>query len=402
MPDFPSQVKSAKNNEAGFLPGIGATVGGTVGGPGGAGMGAAAGVLGKPFLTDEPANLNEAATTGLEYAAAQKGGDLAVQGIGKGLGWMIGPKIQSAVEGIFRAVPSENPNYRDNVVAALGDLQNMVKSGAIPERTKGGILNPEMYFRQVNEAIDQRLKDMFNNEYMGQINIAKKAGAQIGLTENPQVMQQALKYIARTQTADSGARAAALKLAGNPTAQVPIEDAAELARAVNAHLRELSAARPEAAYVSAQKSATKASLQRLDSALSDSINGKLQSLDQPGVAGYERRYAALSAINRQIESGMNSLERQRLEIRPRAGVSLKGRGWASGVANIFKGNAGADLEDALLALKNSPDIPTPVAGPRVVLQGQYAGQAGAPSSSPAIVKQIPRTPVWAQLPPPKP
>lgn len=274
------------------------------------------------------------------------------------------PKLQNAVEGIFRAVPSDNPNYRDNVVAAMGDLQDMVRTGAIPKRSKGGLVNPEMYFRQVNSAIDQRLQDMFKNEYMGQINAVARRGAQVDIAENPAVIQQTMKYIARTQPADSSVRATALRLADNPTMQVPIKDAADLARTINAHLREIEAARPETAYVSAQRSAVKASMDRLDKALSSGINGKLEQYGQPGIAGYERRYAALSSINKELDTQMNSLERQRLELKPHAGVSAKGRGWLSTAGNLFKKNAGADLEDALTELGGSPTIQRPVAGPQ--------------------------------------
>ena len=387
-PDFPQQLARAKHRQAEMLPGIGATVGGLLG-PEGMGLGVYVGELGRRELEGKPPAILGPAAEGLLTYAGGKAFEAGLGFLASKLSKM--PVVHKAVENLFRALPSSDPGWRDQILASLWDLQRMAKSGEIPERVAGGVRNPEMYLRQLNSAIDKRLAKMFKTEYMGQIEAAH--GTQVAIAENPEVMRQAFKWLSRARTVDDPVRTTLLRFVENPKAFVPIEDAAAVARAVNAQLREFEAATGEKQYLTAARSAVKAGMKRMDVALSKTLDDALRQAGQPGIAGYERRYAALSALNRELEREMNEAERLRLRLRPHEFVTTRGRAGLSLGSRLFRENPGKILEDAIDILRKSPDITgRPGAAVPAVFKGEFVEEPSVPATVPRAGVGGPRGP----------
>jgi len=390
-------AKTAARTGSAMIP----MVGGIVGGPEGFAAGTAADSIIQDLISGKKADVNKAATDTAVALAAGKITEGALNLIGRAALRM--PPVQKAVEGIFRALPSDHPDYRGHVVASLWDLQQMAKNGTIPERAAGGIVNPEMYFRQMSSAIDTRLQQMYNTEYFPQIQVAAREGLGVQLTEHPDVLRQALRHVARSEDADSPVRTLALRLMENPNQRIPIEDAAALDKSVNAHLRTLQAASGEQRYVKMMKSATLSSLDRLDTDLGNLINSRLQDIDQPGIRSYGRRYAALSALKSELESQKNALERMRKIPSATEIATSKGRA----LKKVVGGNPGAQLEDAINILRQMPDLQAAAIGARpVVYNAEDAGTAPIRSARRPI-EDITRgggrgAPVRSALPPPPP
>jgi len=157
----------------------------------------------------------------------------------------------------------------------------------------------------------------------------------------------------------------AQRLVADPHYQMSIAEADALARDINAQLREFESGSPEAQYKTTTTSRAKAGLKRMDVALSKDINTRLRAVGQPGIEAYARRFAAISAFNKQVKTWMNPLERERLGLRTHEFVTSHGHGGISAGIKFFKENAGRDLADAFNTLHNAPRIygPNSVANP---------------------------------------
>ena len=213
--------------------------------------------------------------------------------------------IQGAEQVYRAAAPTGgDPQFRSNVYTAAGDLAEVAQKVNMDAAT-GGFIQPDMRVRATVNAINDHLSDMYQNERAPQID--RHADNPVTTNFGPDA-KAGLEYLARNAGTDADRALAqnALQSGSMPLGQVD-----ELARAVNRELSPLRGMTAQELAVSEGNSRRFAGLQALDENLSDAIGAELQNQGEPGIDGYERRYAALSQVRDQLQSRMNATELQR-------------------------------------------------------------------------------------------
>lgn len=241
------------------------------------------------------------------------------------------PEAVKAAEGIFQAsAPTGlNRNFRSNLYAATPDLAEIGRNIKLDE-AKGGLINPDMRVKATVDAIDSHLSDMYKTERAPQIE--RNAYRPIHNASFGPDAIEGLKYIERTAGTDA-LRGMATKALEEGV--LPLSEADQLAMAVNKNLRSFERMTPAEQAAAGITNRRMGSLDALDSAFGKSINQALKRAGEPGIQGYERRYAALSEISSQLGKRVNAVELNQPGIikgvlKPVAGAL---RGGPSGIAS---------------------------------------------------------------------
>ena len=284
-------------------------------------------------------------------------------------------------EGVFRAAgPPADPEFFDNVQASSWDLANIYKQTEQQIRDKrGGFLNADHRFDAVVNGIKNYKEQMYENERAAQIAIGKNYGKRVTVPGNPNELEFMGNWLSRqlpmgdpspTAPVEKQRQFLALRaakaLAKNPLAPIPIEEADALAVAVNGYDLKKAYDRATSKVLSGKNA--------VDQGLKRSINDTLRSIGQPGIASYERRYAALSRVEEALASKMNHVQAMRTSDRLRAFFSVHGL-YARGSVESLE-SPGRRLEDALAALERAQrrgTIPQPgssTAAPYRIFEGE--------------------------------
>lgn len=256
--------------------------------------------------------------------------------------------FESGIDLLFRGInpPKSMPEFRENLIEAADDLVNVynrVDKRLASPQVKGGVINPDMRFREFQKSLDQYMKEMYQAERAGQIRAGVNYGSRVTVQGNPNELEFIGRWLSRQLPVDSPALAAAQSLASNPLRPIPIADADELARVINSY--DLKSAWEGAA------SRVLSGKRALDQGLKTGLNTELQRIGQPGISSYERRYAALAQIRDQIESEMTPAEKRLWTQRLHSFLSLHGLNIRTHLG-VFE-SPGSMLEEGLQRLRKS-------------------------------------------------
>lgn len=262
------------------------------------------------------------------------------------------PKIVNATENIFRAAAPTgmNKGFRANLYAAVPDLADIGRAVNL-EEAKGGIINPDMRVRATVDAVRDHLDNMYQTERAPQIQ--RNADLPVDVGRNPNA-QRGLEFL-ETTAGDVADSALATKALQGKT--LSVAEADKLAQLANQTLKSYEKMTPEGKMQIQTTSPKIGGIKALDQELSQNLNKTLQAQGEKGLWGYERRYAALSAIRDQLESRMNAVELDQPGIikgivKPIAGAL---KGGPSGIASASQA-AVADVNIGRILQKGLRDL----------------------------------------------
>lgn len=213
------------------------------------------------------------------------------------------PKVVLGAEDIFRAsAPTGgNQGFRANVYAAAPDLADIARKIDLSE-AKGGMIRPDMRVHATVDAIGEHLAQMDKTERVPQIE--RNADAPVSMNVGPD-STKALEYLSKNGSSDA-VRSVAAKALEEKT--LTLAEADKLRMAGNAALTDFESM---TAAERAQKAATSQrlfALKSLDKDVGAGMDGVLTNAGEPGLRGFERRYAALSEIRNQLSTRFNAVE----------------------------------------------------------------------------------------------
>ena len=254
-------------------------------------------------------------------------------------------------EKLFRATAptGKNIGFRENLYEAAGDLAEIGRKVDLSE-SAGGVLNPDMRPRKLVDAITEHQKLMYETERVPQIT---KHGANPIETKFGPDATEGLKYLGKNAGESSGRNLATNALTGD---HLPLSQIDQLAKIVNKELLNFEAMTPAERAAATASNKRLSSLKALDKELSGKIGNELELRGEPGIRIYERRYAALGAVKKQLSTRVNMAELQRWNlpgkglIRPILQKNVAGASQAA-TANIT--SIGRELQIGLRELADS-------------------------------------------------
>ena len=210
----------------------------------------------------------------------------------------------AGTEKIYRAAApvGSDPQFRSNLYAAAGDLAEIGRKVNMAE-SKGGVIQPDMRVRATVDAINDHLRDIYQQEHAPQI--ARNADAQVAPKFSPDATE-ALDYLSRN-AGTSADRALAQHAMSSET--LPLAQMDELRSMVNRELSPLRGMTPQE-LAAAEGSRRLSSLQALDGDISQAIGTELENRGEPGLS-WERRYSALSQVRDRLQRQINYSELRR-------------------------------------------------------------------------------------------
>jgi hypothetical protein len=263
------------------------------------------------------------------------------------------PAVQAA-EDIFRAAAPTGTNvkFRESLYTALPDLAEVARKVNLDE-AKGGIINPDMRVRETVKAIDAHLADMYKTEREPQIEPYKNQTVQNKLDFDA---KNGLRYLVKNAGQVSDRFLAAKALNGDPMTAGGLN---RLAIVTNEELAPLRSMTPQERMAAQLTNKKMSGLQSLDKGLSNNLNDFLQAQGEPGLRGYEQRYAALSDVRNGLRPRINATELERNLDLGMVGKGIKAvTGGKSGIASASQAavadvNIGRSLQGAMKSLAES-------------------------------------------------
>jgi hypothetical protein len=261
----------------------------------------------------------------------------------------------SAVEGaekVYRAAAptGKNSGFRENVYQAAGDLAEIGRKLDLSE-AQGGIVNPDLRVRATADAIREHMAEMYKNERAPQIQAI--ADKDITMHVSPDA-SEGLAYLKRAGGTDEIRMVAAKALEERVLTGA---EADKLAMAANENLRGFERLTPAEKMQNQMTNRRLGSIKELDRTLGAKLDNALKEVGQPGIRGYERRYAALGEIERQLRDRMNAVELdvdKGKALRPITGILRGKAGIASASqAAVADVNIGRQLQQGLKQLGKS-------------------------------------------------
>jgi hypothetical protein len=262
-------------------------------------------------------------------------------------------KAVASGDKIFRAVAptATDTGARANIHAASGDLAEIADRVGW-DALKGG--KTDMRPRGVRDAINERMGQMYQTEVAPKI--AGAGDAKVTFTGG----NDGLEFLSRN-AGDPEVRAAAGRmLAGKGTSN--LADAYTVAKGANAELRQFERLTPDQQYTIRNQNPGINQIENLDQELSQNIAQAFKDRGLPGIQNFERRYAALASLRREITNRISGAE---LEDNSVTGKIVSGvrkiMGGKSGIASASQaalsdlgpGGMGDNLEAGLKGLKAS-------------------------------------------------
>lgn len=267
-------------------------------------------------------------------------------------------KAVHAAEGIFQAAAptGTNVNFRKSLYTALPDLAEVARKVNLSE-TKGGIINPDMRVEATVKAIDAHLKDMYATERAPQIQAHANEPVQLSLDPNT---RRGLEYLANhAGLAEEQALAAqALR-----TGKLSVAATDKLAQTANQYLLKYESASPEGKMQMEATNPKIGGLKALDRSVGNALNNVLEAAGEPGLRGYEQRYAALSKVRDGLRPRINAEELKRSIDLGIVGKGIKAvTGGKSGIASASQSavadvNVGKKLQNSMKTLADSSLMP---------------------------------------------
>lgn len=380
---------------------------------------------------EAPKSGAEAATKigikGGEAGIAEGGGRLAIKAGGAVIRKVTQP-LEEGIQQFFKAAgPPSDPAFRDSIVTAQHDLKNIIDANPITDARRGGIINTDFRIRDFREALGKYMQNMYQTERASQISMGSTAGLESQVRGvNPDVLQFVAKKLSKELPLDSPARAIAERLAQNPSEMLSIADQNELQLATSAELRRYAAGTPQQQAAARTTSKVTSGYESFNNGLKSTMDDLLHSANQPGLASYNERYAALADIQDALSKRMNSGEAIKfidsaheyltphgVGARVRAGMgNSPGRNLEKGLGKISK-NAGPAPETSgarpyAPATGGPAPIPPPPqygapAGPQPQFPYAPSTPIPAPPSAPGFSPTQPPTPGstgWSAAEPP--
>ena len=261
------------------------------------------------------------------------------------------PQARFGAEKMFRAAAptGANTEFRSAVYGAAGDLAEIGRKLDLSE-AKGGVIQPDMRVRATVEAINDHLREMYQDERAPQIQ--RNADNPV-VTKFGEDASNGLDYLARN-AGKAEDRAIATKALNSE--YLTLAEADALGRAVNRELAPMRGMSPQEMAVTEGNSKRFAGLQALDKEVGDKIATELDNRGEGGIRDYERRYASLSQFRDQLERRVNASELERSNPVGRFAKGVLGgtKGIASASqAAIADVKIGQELQNGLRALADS-------------------------------------------------
>ncbi len=245
-------------------------------------------------------------------------------------------KAVASGDKVFRAIApvATDAGARANLHVASGDLAEIGKK-VDWDSTRGGINSPDMRPRAVLDATNDHMKSMYENERASQI--AKAPNAPVEVTANRNAVR-GLDYM--TKGAGDIAIQELAEKAIKTNGKLSLAETDALAREVNAELYKYESLPPEQQAAIRNTNPNINGLKELDQALTKTIDGELEAQGQPGIKNYERRYAALSNVRRDLAKRVNAAELDQPGLVKNTLRQIPGKG----VKNIASASAAATAD----------------------------------------------------------
>lgn len=343
---------------------------------------------------EAPKSGAEAATKigikGGEAGLAEGGGRLAIKAGGAVIRKVTQP-LEEGIQQFFKAAgPPSDPTFRNSIVTAQHDLKNIIDANPITDARRGGIINTDFRIRDFREALGKYMQNMYQTERASQISMGSTAGLESQVRGvNPDVLQFVAKKLSKELPLDSPARAIAERLAQNPSEMLSIADQNELQLATSAELRRYAAGTPQQQAAARTTSKVTSGYESFNNGLKSTMDDLLHSANQPGLASYNERYAALADIQDALSKRMNSSEA--IKFIDSAHEYLTPHGVGARVRAGMGNSPGRNLEKGLGKISKNAG-PAPVtSGARPYASGAAYGPEAPPPIPPAT--GIPPPPV---------
>lgn len=264
------------------------------------------------------------------------------------------PPVVNATEDIFRAAAPTNTNlkFRESLYTAAPDLAEVARKLNLGE-AKGGIINPDMRVNATVKAIDAHLADMYKTEREPQIEPYKNQTVENKLDFDA---KNGLRYLVKNAGQVGDRYLAAKALNGDPMTAGGLN---RLAIVTNEELTPLRSMTPQERMAAQLTNKKLSGLKSLDKGLSNNLNDFLQAQGEPGLRGYEQRYAALSDVRNGLRPRINATELERNIDLGLVGKGIKAvTGGKSGIASASQAavadiNIGKKLQGAMKVLAES-------------------------------------------------
>lgn len=357
---------------------------------------------------EAPKSTGEAAG-GIAKAGAETGATELALGVGgkliSGAVKKFADPLGNAIQKVFKSAgPPADPAFRNSVGEAAADLKAIYDANPINEMDRGGIINPDKRIRKTVEGINDYLSNMYHTERAGQISAGTSVGAHSPITGvKPDTLSFTATKLSRELPLDTPERAVAKKLAMDPGADLTIAEIDSLQKAVGAELRQFKT--KSGAQQAAIRSTSKitAGYEALEDGLKQTLDGSLKQSGQPGLADYNRRYAALTDVRDALEKKMNSSEAAQFLDNIQEFFSLHGIG--ARVRTAVGQSPGRQLEQGLKGMSKSagapkaalpapPTMPPPAAAPAAI-PPPPVGAAPTPAAAPVSAMPPPLSPAPA-------
>lgn len=328
--------------------------------------------------------LGDMATTGAEYGALDtllKGGTVGAKAVLRTYFPEIHEAVEYATDALFRAAPDADAiGYRANLEAAAPDLQKIAKqsltarTGVFDPKAPGGFFSTEYRPTNLYKDTNTYMRGMYQNEVAPMVQAADQAGARVQLVnlfqpggfQDREAIQGVMKFLSKVPDYEEGADQIAKRVMADPSAPITMTDAEILVRRVNALNRQAMRAVKTGSDAALKTDTNKiaAMSSHVDKLLGDAIDAKMTQYGQPGIRGFERRYAALSDFRDNLWKTLAPTEQQRLGIQPT--TYLNPRGVGSRFYLRMGNNPGRQIESAMTRLARADDIPMGALGAQPV------------------------------------